>query len=141
MTPYARLCALLDEDAELASSVIAAEADGNADIWASIIDGLDDAGALAYLDAADTGVQLADALAGVPRVFRSGADMDAVADVDGELDGAIIRADSILARHGLRIVYLDEQSGAYPLVVVPLENVDEILTLTHRLGHGARVFG
>lgn len=136
---WLRLCDLLDEDPELAASVRAAAADG-VDLWEAVIGGLDDAGALAYLDAEDSGIELADALAGVPRVFRSGADVDSVGDVDGDLSAAIVAADRILAPLGLRIVFLEEDSDAFPLVVVPAENAPQIVTLADRLGHGARLF-
>jgi hypothetical protein len=134
---WMRLCALLDDDAEIATGVAALTEDALR--WSALIDGLDDAGVLAYLDAQDTGVEVADALAGVPRVFRTGADLDVVGDTD-ELDAAIAQADGILAEHGLRVVYLEEDSDAYPLVVVPIGNADEIVELAARIGREARVF-
>lgn len=133
---WARLCALIDDDPELSAAVLGAE-DGNR--WAALIDGLDDAGALAYLDVADSGVEVADALAGVPRVFRAGVDLDEVGDAE-QLEAAIVRAENLLAPYGLRIVYLAEDSDAYPLVVVPSANVDEILTLIATTGREARAF-
>ena len=136
---WLRLCELLDDDPELIPAVRRAVED-DADPWTALIDGLDDAGALAYLDENDTGVELADALPPVPRVFATGAELDEVADVDGNLDAAIVRADSILAPHRLRIVYLDEGSEAYPLVVVPIGHGEEIIEITKRLGVSARVF-
>lgn len=138
MDDWTRLCELLDDDPELAPGVQRAVNDGE-DAWTALIDGLDDAGALAYLDWKDTGVQLADALSQLPRVFATGTELDAVADVEGDLTAAIAHADSILATHELRIVYLDEDSDAYPLVVVPIENVAEIIEITTRLGFVARV--
>lgn len=139
MDEWTRLCALLDDDPELAPSVRRSVRDGD-DAWAALIDGLDDAGALAYLEENDTGVELADALPQVPRVFAAGVEVDEVADVDGALTAAIVRADGILASHDLRIVYLEEDSDAYPLVVVPIANVAEILEIAARLGSTARVF-
>lgn len=137
---WARLCALIDDDPVTLSAVQQAAVDPQLDTWLVLIDGLDDSGALAYLDSQDSGVELSDALAGVPRVFRSHADLDRVADVDGDLQDAIACADAILAPHGLRIIYLAEDSEAYPLVVVPIENVDEILTIATRLEHEVRAF-
>lgn len=136
---WTRLCELLDDDPELAPAVQRAVNDGE-DAWAALIDALDEAGVLAYLDWKDTGIELADALPQVPRVFAVGVELDEVADVDGALPSAIIRADSILALHDLRIVYLEEDSDAYPLVVVPITNVAEILEITARLGFTAQVF-
>ena len=157
---WTRLCELLDDDPELAPAVRLAVTDpaeyfaqhqgalldrgvesaDEVDPWTALIDGLDDAGALAYLDWKDSGVELADALPQLPRVFATGVDVDEVGDVDGALPAAITRADSILATHDLRIVYLDEDSDAYPLLVVPLTHAAEIVELSARLGFSARVF-
>lgn len=136
---WGRLCALLDDDPELVAAVRDALAAGD-DPWGALIDGLDDAGALAYLEPSDTGMELADALAGVPRVFRTGLDLEVVGDID-ELDAAIARAETLLAPHALRIVYLAEDSDAVPLVVVPAAHAAEIVTLATGLGHEARLFG
>lgn len=139
MDDWLRLCTLIDDDHELVQSVRRAVSEGG-DAWAALIDGLDDAGALAYLDVDDTGMELADALPQVPRIFAAGVDIDEVGDVDGDLAAAIVRADSILAPHDLRIVFLEEDSDAYPLVVVPIANVAPILDIVGRLGFTARVF-
>ncbi|WP_243231913.1 hypothetical protein [Microbacterium sp. CIAB417] len=133
---WARLCALIDDDAELAEAV---RTTGD-DPWEALIDGLDDAGALAYLDEEDAGPELAEALAGLPRVFRAGADLDTVEDIDGDLVAAIVRADAVLAPHGLRLVHLEEEPDAHPLVAVPIGHVDEIIALAARLGHRATSF-
>ncbi|UNK69834.1 hypothetical protein [Microbacterium sp. H1-D42] len=134
---WARLCELLDDDPELGPGV---ERSLDADPWIALIDGLDDAGALAYLESTDSGVELADALAQLPRVFRAGAELDSVGDVDGELATAIAVADGILSRHDLRIVRLEEDEDACPLVVVPHSHVAEIVALAARCGHGAHLF-
>lgn len=139
MNDWIRLCELLDNDPELVPALLLAVTNDE-DPWTALIDGLDDAGALAYLDETDTGVELADALPQLPRVFATGAQLDEVGDVEGDLTTAIVRADSILASHDLRIVYLDEDSDAYPLVVVPISNVAEIIEITQRLGFSARLF-
>lgn len=136
---WARLCELLDDDPELLPTVLDA-ADDDGDPWAALIDGLDDSGALAYLDADDTGVELADALAQLPRVFRSGLELDEVGDVTGGIEAAIASADSILAACGLRIVFLEEEADSYPLVVVPRGHVAEILGIASRFGRDARTF-
>lgn len=129
-----RLCALLDDDPELAPAVRDAMDD---DPWAALIDGLDDAGSLAYLDISDSGVELADALAALPRVFRAQVDLDEVGDVDESLPAVIARAEEILAPHTLRLVHLPdpEDDEAHPLVAVSASDVDEIRTLIGRL-HG-----
>jgi len=158
---WTRLCGLLDDDPEIPGPVLQALSDPEGyfaehqqqqldrgiesadeiDPWLVMIDGLDDAGALAYLDWKDSGVELADALAGLPKVIRTGVDTDPIGDVEGDLEAAIARADELLATQGLRLVYLDEDSDAYPLVAVPSENVDEIIAVAERLGYEARTFG
>jgi len=138
---WIRLCTLLDDDPELVAAVGRAAADPDAgDPWTVLIDTLDDGGALAYLERNDFGGELADGLAGVPRVFRCGADLSGVADID-DLDAAIVQADRLLAPHGLRIVYLAEEPDAYPLVVVPTAHADEIVAVAAGLGRQARLFG
>lgn len=141
-TDWARLCELLDDDPALAPAVEEALADpaGESDPWLALIDGLDDAGALAYLDQQDSGVELSDALPQLPRVFRTGVDLDRVGDVEGDLPSAVVAADGILSAHDLRVVHLEEEDDAYPLVVVPRANVTEVIDLASRVGHSARVF-
>ncbi|MGO1770504.1 MAG: DUF6630 family protein [Microbacterium sp.] len=157
---WIRLCRLLDDDAELVSSVRLALADPDAffleheerlrrsgasssadvDPWLVLIDGLDDAGALAYLEPDDAGEELAEALGGVPRVVRAGLDLDPVSDTDSGLTDAIAVADAHLAPHGLQILFLDEGTEDWPLVVVPSDRVEEILSAAAGLGRTARVF-
>lgn len=134
---WTRLCDLLDDDPELVPAVLEAD---EKERWTALIDGLDDAGALAYLDENDSGIELADALPALPRIFRAGIDVDEVGDVDGDIAAAIARADEILAPHGLRLVHLEEDSDSYPLVTVPSENVSAIIDLAERLDHSARTF-
>ncbi|MEI4273814.1 hypothetical protein TEK04_19000 [Klenkia sp. LSe6-5] len=140
MTRWRRLCALLDDDPELWPSVQATLEDPPADPWTSLLDGLDDAGALAYLDRQDQGSELADALAGVPRVRDArldGAPLDLgpVTDTDGDVPTAVRAADRVLAPAGLCLLHLDEDSDAYPLVVVRAVDRPEIEQLVAELGH------
>lgn len=130
---WTRLCNLLDDDPEFAPAVLDAIEAGD-DPWDALIDALDDAGALAYLDLGDTGAELADALPALPRVFRTGVDLDEVGDVD-DLTAAVTRANELLAPHGLHLVHLadPEDEDAYPLVAVPAANVDDIAALIDRL--------
>lgn len=130
---WARLCALLDDDPELAPSVMAADA---AERWDALIDGLDDAGALAYLEEGDGGVELADALPQLPRIFRTGVELDEVGDVS-DLPGALARADAMLAAHALQLLRLEEDPTAVPIVAVPVEHVDEIVAIAAAHGHRA----
>ncbi|WP_406247060.1 hypothetical protein ACI7YT_16615 [Microbacterium sp. M] len=136
---WARFCRLLDDDSELLASVETAAADPDADPWLAVIDGLDDAGALAYLETQDFGGELVDALAGLPRVFRTSVDLGPVADID-DLPDAIAAADLLLAQHDLRVVFLEEDSDAFPLVVVAASDAETIVDLAAQLGHQARVF-
>ncbi|WP_299088128.1 hypothetical protein [uncultured Microbacterium sp.] len=136
---WVRLGALLEDDPEVGKAIRHAGRDGG-DVRAALFDALDDAGALAYMEWSDSGVELADALAQVPRVFQTGADLDEVGDVAGGLTEAIARADGILSAHDLRTVYLDEGSDACPLVVVARGDVEEITALAARLSFTARTF-
>ncbi len=131
---WARLCRLLDDDPQ----IVAAVSQAVDEPWLVMIEGLDDAGALAYLEPGDTGAQLADALAGLPRVFATAVDLDAVGDVDSDLATAVAVANEMLDEHGLALVYLEEEPDAYPLVAVSADDTEEIVALAGRLGHVAR---
>ncbi|SDN83055.1 hypothetical protein SAMN05660199_00782 [Klenkia soli] len=132
---WQRLCALLDDDPELWPSVQATLDDPPADPWTALLDGLDDVGALAYLDHGDQGEELADALARVPRVVRARLDLGPVTDTDGDVPTAVRAADAVLAPAGLCLVHLAEESDAYPLVVVRAADRAEIAALAQELGH------
>src|SRR3712207_1491066 len=93
---WERLCALLEDDPLLWQRVRQALADRDDDPWEELLDGLDDAGALAFLRSDDTGMELADALVQLPRVFRVQPDLDEVNDTD-DLDDAMVIADEVLA--------------------------------------------
>jgi hypothetical protein len=138
---WERLTRLLDDDELLWPQVREGLESNDRDPWEALIDGLDDAGALAYLDAEDTGMELADALAQLPRVFRLQLDLGPVNDTD-DLDDAMVAADRLLARHGSRLVQLqDEDDDAHALAVVPEGNVPEVLRLSAELGRPVTTFG
>ncbi|MGO1801458.1 MAG: DUF6630 family protein [Microbacteriaceae bacterium] len=130
---WTRLCNLLDDDPEFAPAVLDAIEAGD-EPWDALIDALDDAGGLAYLDRGDTGDELADALPALPRVFRTGVEFDEVGDI-GALGDAIRRADELLAPHGLGLLHIEdpEDEDAHPLVAIPTTDVDEIVALIARL--------
>jgi hypothetical protein len=137
---WERLCVLLDDDEQLRTEVREA-VDAGDDAWAALLDGLDDAGALAYLDEGDTGMELTDALVQLPRVFRLQPDLDEVTDTD-DLGEALHVADELLSEAGHRLLRLDEpDSDAHALVVVPADAVPEIERLAAGLGHGIRPVG
>ncbi len=135
-----RLGALIDDDPEVAVALRRAS-QGDADFGAALLDALDDAGALAYMEWSDSGVELADALGQLPRIVRAGIDVDEVGDVDGALEEAISRADALLIPRGMRLLYLDEGTDACPLVVVAQRDVDEIAEIAGRIGLEVRAFG
>ncbi|MCU1570802.1 MAG: hypothetical protein JWR33_1543 [Naasia sp.] len=144
MAAWKRLTGLLDDDELLWPRVREAldedEGDNDGDAWEALIGGLDDAGALAYLDAEDTGMELADALAQLPRVFRLQPDLGAVNDTD-DLAEALAAADAVLAAGECRLLELDDgDAEAHALVVVPAENVDEILELAGALDRSVATF-
>src|SRR5690554_5237108 len=130
---WTRLCELLDDDPEIAPAVRKALDEGD-DPWDALIDALDDAGALAYLDREDTGDELAEALPALPRIQPTGAALDEVANVE-DLAAAIARADEILAPHGLRLMHIEdpEDEDAYPLVAVATATADETVALMAKL--------
>ena len=134
---WERLCGLLDDDEPLKAGVREA-LEGGGDPWEALLDGLDDAGALAYLDEGDTGMELTDALVQLPRVFRLQPDLDEVTDTD-ELDDATSAADRILSAADLRVIRLIEEDDAWPVVVVPASAVEEIERLIRAVGHEAVV--
>lgn len=136
---WIRLGALIDDDPEIVGALRDA-AESSEDMRAALLDALDDAGALAYMEWSDTGVELADAFAALPRVVATGADLDEIGDIDGALDAAVTGADGILAPHGLRTLYLDEGTDACPLVVVAAADVAAIVELAGRLNLAVRVF-
>ncbi|HEV7622688.1 MAG TPA: hypothetical protein VGO26_01015 [Amnibacterium sp.] len=128
-----RLCSLLDDDEQLLPAVEAALGEPDGDPWDALLDGLDDAGALASLEAEDTGMELADALAQLPRVFRLQPDLGGVTDTD-DLDDAVREADRVLEGHGYRLLILEsDDADVHELVVVPEEAVGPILETAEAL--------
>jgi len=134
MDDWTRLCNLLDDDPEFAPAVLDAVEAGD-EPWDALIDALDDAGALAYLDSDDSGIQVADALPALPRIFRSGIELDEVGDID-DLQDAVAKANHLLAPHALRLIHIEdpENEDAFPLIAVPTAHVDEIQRLISDLG-------
>jgi hypothetical protein len=133
---WERLCSLLDDDEQLWPAVEAALEESDGDAWDALLDGLDDAGALASLEAEDTGMELADALAQLPRVFRLQPDLGEVTDTD-DLDEAIRAADHVLEAHGHRLLILEnDDEDVHELVVVPEEAVGPILETAEALERG-----
>ncbi|GAA1535685.1 hypothetical protein HD600_001609 [Microbacterium ginsengiterrae] len=132
---WTRLCELLDDDPEITPAVREAVNEGD-DPWDALIDALDDAGALAYLDSEDTGEELAEALPALPRVQRLGIDLDEVGDVH-DLGSAIARAEAILAPHDIRLLHIEdpEDEEAYPLIAVSSADHDEAVALIEKLTH------
>ncbi len=132
---WERLCALLEDDPLLWQRVRLALAERDDDPWDELLDGLDDAGALAYLRTDDTGMELSDALVQLPRVFRLQLDLDEVNDTD-DLPEAMAIADETLAQAGLRLVLLpSDEDDAHSLVVVPAEATPELVRVAAALEH------
>ena len=136
---WQRLCALLDDDEAVWAAVRSALEEGD-DPWEALLDGLDEAGALAFLRADDTGMELSDALAQLPRVFALQPDLDDVTDTD-DLGEATNAADRILAKDELRIVRLIEEDDAWPVAVVPADHTGELASLATALGYEVVVGG
>ena len=132
---WAQLCRLLDDDESLERAVQQAIAMGE-DPWQALLDGLDDAGALAYLQADDTGMELTDALEQLPRVVQAHPDLGEATDTDDLVEATAV-ADRVLSEDRLGIVRLVEDADAWPLVVVPLDRVDRIIEAAASLEHEA----
>jgi N-acetylmuramic acid 6-phosphate (MurNAc-6-P) etherase len=134
---WQRLCALLDDDETVWEAVEEALEQGD-DPWEALLDGLDDAGALAYLQSDDTGMELTDALAQLPRVYALQPDLDEATDTD-DLVEAMRAADGALASGDLRLMRLVEEDDddSWPVVVVPADLRSEIRSLAEGLGHQA----
>lgn len=135
---WGRLTAMLDEDPEVAAAVLAAPAGR----WEVLLDSLDDAGALACLDVADTGDLLVDAISALPRVARvprDRLDLRPVSDVD-DLAEAFAGANALLSAVGIALIALDEADDddeCVPLVAVPAATVGEVERLLSVVGHPA----
>ncbi|MFD1720858.1 DUF6630 family protein [Amnibacterium endophyticum] len=136
---WERLARLIEDDDAVAAAVRDA-VEGGEDPWEALLDGLDEAGALAYLHADDTGMELTDALAQLPRVFAAQPDLDEATDTD-DLPAATRIADGVLAADGLRVVRLVEDDQSWPLVVLPEERVKDVLRATAACGQEASLGG
>ena len=137
---WERLTRLLDDD-ELLWPRVREALDDDENPWEALLDGLDDAGALAYLDEGDTGMELADALAQLPRVFRLQLGLGEVTDTD-ELEDAMVTADALLAARGFRLVRLHDadDEDAHALAVVPEGSLPDILGLSAQLNRSVTAF-
>ena len=131
---WQRLCALLDDDETVWESVQAA-LDAGDDPWESLLDGLDDAGVLAYLQTEDTGMELSDALIQLPRVYAVQPDLNDVTDTD-DLGDAMRAADEALASGGLQLLRLVEEDDdeSWPVVAAWTRSATEIRDCAQGLG-------
>jgi hypothetical protein len=133
---WRRLCALLDDDETVWDDVETALRDGE-DPWDALLGGLDDAGALAYLQADDTGMELSDALVQLPRVYALQPDLGAATDTD-DLVAAVRLADAALSAGGFRLLRLvEDDEDSWPLVAVRAASVGDAQALSATLGHEA----
>jgi hypothetical protein len=135
---WRRLCGLLDDDETVWQAVETALQEGG-DPWEALLDGLDDAGALAYLQVGDTGMELTDALAQLPRVFELQPDLGAATDTD-DLEEAMRTADRALVPGRLQLLRLieDDDPESWPVVVVPVDSAEAIRGLADALGRQVR---
>jgi len=137
---WSRLSELLDDSADVAAAVAQAADDPGVDPWAVLIDALDGAGALAYLDWKDSGQQVAAALALLPRIADAGLDLGEVAAAEEDAPAAVAAVNRALDAYGITVVHLDEDSDAYPLVAVASGDADRVAALAQSLGRTARVY-
>lgn len=132
---WQRLCSLLDDDDEVRAAVAGALGEGE-DGWQALLDALDEAGALAYLQTDDTGMELTDALAQLPRVVAAAPDLGEATDTDDLVEATAV-AHAILSDAGLGLVRLVEDADAWPVVVVRTADLEAIADLARAVGHEA----
>lgn len=105
----------------------------------ALVDALDEAGELAYLDWKTHASDVAGLLANLPRVRASEVSLEPVADLEVSLEPAVAAANRLLEPAGIAVVVLDEDSDAYPLVAVPRELLPRIQDFAARAGATVRV--
>lgn len=105
----------------------------------ALVDALAEAGDLAYLDWKASPEEVAGQLGALERIRDAGVDLDPVGGLDVEVEVAAGAANHLLSEEGLYVLILDEDSDAYPLVVVPAARVSDILTAAAAAGAEIRV--
>lgn len=155
---WARLCALLHDSPAVATDVALArdipeayfaayeddlldrgiESPDEVHPWLALIDALATANALAYLDWKASADDLVSAIGSLPHLAGRGIDLDPLRGSGDRLEAVLGHADRLLADQGLRLLHLDEDSDAYPIVVVPERDAAEIVVLAAQLGNDAR---
>ena len=104
-----------------------------------VVEALQDAGELAYLDWEEPADEVVGKLAGLPRVAQSGVDLAPLTDSEDSVEQVAAQANELLRPAGVVIVVLDEDSDAFPLVAVPVDRADQVVALGQRLGSDVRV--
>src|SRR5690606_23696734 len=115
--------------------------------WLALIDALGKAKLLTYLDwktPADEFVIMLRMLPQVTTVFggvrEENAEFAQVAAIEGGMEKVLAPADRVLAGQGLRLIYLNEDSDVYPLIVVPGDRAGDIVSVAKELGYPARTW-
>ncbi|OYO01100.1 hypothetical protein B0O41_2975 [Propionibacteriaceae bacterium ES.041] len=104
-----------------------------------VVDALERAGELAYLDWKEPADEVVGKLARLPRVAGSGVDIPVLADSDGEVEQVTAQVNELLRPSGVVVAVLDEDSDAFPLVAVAADRADQVVELGQQLGSDVRV--
>ena len=135
-TDWQRLCEAFTSDPQLWAEVrVALDTDGGSP-WDVLVEWLDEHDRLLQLAATSSSGDLADYLATLPLLERF--DLAPVAAQNVPLVFAVPRANAILARNFYELLYLEVESGAYPLALVSTESSGRIRQLAASVGHVAR---
>lgn len=104
------------------------EADGLRPVIA-LVDALEGAGELAYLDWKSNPGTVVEELAGLPRLQRADVDLDPLLDLEGDLELALAHVNRLLKPADLAVIVIDEDSDAYPLVVIGRDRLSRVTDL------------
>lgn len=138
-TDWQRLCEAFTSDPALWAEVRAALDSDDTSPWDVLIEWLDEHDRLLQLAATSSSGDLADYLSTLPLLERF--DLSPVAAQTVPLVFAVPRANAILARNFYELLYLEVDSGAYPLALVSTESSARIRQLAASVGHVARLIG
>lgn len=104
----------------------------------ALIDALITTGELAYLDWKVDPENAVEELGALPHVLASNADLSELAALDVEVEAVAAAMNGLLEPSGFVVLLIDEDSDAYPFVVVPAERRSAILAAARRAGAAVR---
>lgn len=105
----------------------------------ALVDALQGAGEVAYLDWKEEAGEVRAQVAGLPRVRAAGVALDAAGE--GSVEQVARAISRLLGPAGLVVVQVDEGSDAYPLVAVPADRLPALVAAGAAVDVGVRTFG